>query len=444
MSSRVWTLGEIAAVVGGAVVGDPDVRTTVVSTDSRSLQPGSLFVAIRGERHDGHAYVSHAMAAGAAAVLVDAEWGADAVPRVEVADTIEALRDLAAKRRSELRMPVVAVTGSTGKTSTKDLLVAALPHAFGSPRSFNNEIGVPLTVLAAPEDADHLVLEVGSRGAGHIAWLGPVVAPDVAVVTNLGVVHLETFGTTDVLADAKFELIALLEDGGVAVIPADEPRLHRSHRGGEIRFGVESGDVSVADVTSDESGRPSFRLSTPAGERRVTLPLAGAHQAVNAAAATAAALAVGVDLDTIVAGLSRASGSAWRMEIHRGRFTVVNDAYNANPHSMESALRTVAAMPGRHLAVVGEMAELGAVRDDEHRRIGDLAAALDFAAVIVVGPDHGLAEAAGSIAYRVSTPDEALAAVRDIVTAGDTVLVKASRAVGLESVALRLAEEAAS
>lgn len=444
MNGLGWSLEEVVATVSGALIGEADLRISTVTTDSRSVDPDCLFVAIPGERHDGHDYAADALAAGAGAVLVASGRGATCEPRVEVDDPLVALRELGAKRRGELSMPVVAVTGSTGKTSTKDLLVAALPDSYGAPRSYNNEIGVPLTVLTVPPDAAYLVLEVGSRGAGHIAWLGSVVVPDVAVVTNLGVVHLETFGTTDILADAKFELVELLGDQGIAVLPADEPRLHRTHRGSEIRFGAGCGDVSVEDVVTDHAGRPSFVLRTPAGTREVSLRMAGAHQAVNAAAAAAAALAVGVDLDTIVSGISRAGGSAWRMEIHHGRFTVVNDAYNANPQSMESALRTVAAMPGRHLAVVGEMAELGSVRDEEHRRIGALARDLGYAAVVVVGPEHGLAHAAGDIAVPVATPDEALTAVRDLVETGDAILVKASRAVGLEGIALRLAEEAAS
>ncbi len=442
-AGAAWDLAGLADAVGGRLVGSPDDEITGVSTDSRSITAGSLFVAIRGETYDGHVYTEEAITAGAKAVLVEASAAVASEPRIEVEDTLTALRDLAAARRTALAMPVVAITGSTGKTSTKDLLAAALPDAYASPRSFNNEIGVPLTILGAPSDAAHLVVEVGSRGAGHIRWLMPAVRPDVAIITNLGLVHLETFGSTDGLADAKFELVESLGAGGVAVLPVEEERLRRPHRGTSMTFGTSPrADVHVDDITLDEGGRPSFTLHTAAGSRDLTLPLPGRHQALNAAAAAAAGLAVGVPLERLCSGMEKAAGSAWRMEIHRGRYTVVNDAYNANPDSVEAALRTVAEMPGRHVAVLGKMAELGPVEKAEHLRIGDLAHDLGFAAVIVVGEDPGIAEGARPIARPVPDADAALAILDEYLRDGDTVLVKASRSVGLERLALRLAEAA--
>ena len=443
-----WTLADVADASGGRVVGDAATEIASVGTDSRAAEDGSLFVAISGEHFDGHAFVADATAAGAVAVLVEAgrlggSSGAAGTPRVEVDNTLTALRDLAARRRSELTMPVVAITGSSGKTSTKDLLAAALPGASASLRSYNNEIGVPLTVLATPDEAPFLIVEVGSRGKGHIEWLMPAVRPDVAIVTNLGVVHLETFGSEEVLADAKFELVEGLTAAGTAVIPDDEPRLVRPHRGTTVTFGRSAeADVRVAGLTVGDDGRPAFTLHSKAGQRRVALGLAGAHQALNAAAAVGAALAVGVDLDTAVAGLADAVGSPWRMEIHRGSVTVVNDAYNANPDSVATALRTVAAMPGRHVAVLGEMAELGPVAETEHVRIGRLAEELGFAAVVVVGDDPGIARGAGRIARGVADTTAAARLVRGFLRDGDVVLVKASRSVGLEGLALGLVEEA--
>ena len=443
-----WTLADVADASGGRVVGDAATEIASVGTDSRAAEIGSLFVAISGEHFDGHNFVADATAAGAVAVLVEAgrlggSSGAAGTPRVEVDNTLTALRDLAARRRSELTMPVVAITGSSGKTSTKDLLAAALPGASASLRSYNNEIGVPLTVLATPDEAPFLIVEVGSRGKGHIEWLMPAVRPDVAIVTNLGVVHLETFGSEEVLADAKFELVEGLTAAGTAVIPDDEPRLVRPHRGTTVTFGRSAeADVRVAGLTVGDDGRPAFTLHSKAGQRRVALGLAGAHQALNAAAAVGAALAVGVDLDTAVAGLADAVGSPWRMEIHRGSVTVVNDAYNANPDSVAAALRTVAAMPGRHVAVLGEMAELGPVAETEHVRIGRLAEELGFAAVVVVGDDPGIARGAGRIARGVADTTAAARVVRGFLRDGDVVLVKASRSVGLEGLALGLVEEA--
>jgi UDP-N-acetylmuramoyl-tripeptide--D-alanyl-D-alanine ligase len=437
-----WDAATVAEAIGGTLIGGPVPVISAVSTDSRTVPSGALFVAIAGESFDGHDYAGAAVAAGAAAAVVARTAASAAEPRIEVGDTATALRDLAALRRDELAMPVVAVTGSTGKTSTKDLLAAALPGAYASPRSFNNEVGVPLTVLGVPDAAAHLVVEVGSRGAGHITWLMPAVRPDVAIVTNLGVVHLETFGTTDILADAKFELVYALTSTGTAVLPWDEPRLARSHAGRTITFGIGGGDVRAEDIELDAAARPTFTLRTGEESVRVRLPLSGRHQALNAAAAAAAGIGLGLPLHDLGGRMESATGSAWRMELHHGRFTVVNDAYNANPDSMEAALRTVAEMPGRHVAVLGKMAELGPVEAEEHLRIGELTRSLGFAHVIVVGDDAGMADGAGSIARLVPDADAAFELAARLLEPGDTVLVKASRAVGLEAVAQRLAAEA--
>ncbi len=441
MSAR-WTLDAIAAATGGRVVGDPALEITGVSTDSRAIHPGEVFVAIRGDHHDGHDYVAAALEMGAGAVVVR-HGGATVVPRVEVDDPLDALAALAAARRASISVPVVGVTGSTGKTTTKDLLRAALPEAWASPRSYNNEVGVPLTVLATPGSARHVVVEVGSRGVGHIRSLIPAVRPDVAVITNLGVVHLETFGTVERLAAAKWELVEGLQRGGVAVLPADEPRLNRSHPGRTVTFGVEvAADVAVRDVVLDDSGRPRFTVEAHGETRRGFVPLAGRHQAKNAAAAIAAGIVAGVGLDRLVEGMATASGSPWRMEIHGGAYTVVNDAYNANPDSVEAALRTVAELPGRHIAVLGEMAELGPVSVAEHERIGGLASSLGYAAVVTIGAEPGIARGAGPIARAVPDPPAAAKLLAEVLRNGDVVLVKASRAVGLEDLARHLIEEA--
>lgn len=385
-----WTLADVAAATGGTLDGDPAAPVTTIGIDSREVQPGQVFVAVSGERFDGHDFVAEALESGAVGAIVSGSQRPGWTTTVRVSDTQAALRDLAAARRRELDIPVIAVTGSTGKTSTKDLLAAALDRSWASPRSFNNEFGVPLTVLATPDSSRYLVVEVGSRGLGHIAWLMPAVRPDVAIITNLGVVHLETFGTVEQLAAAKWELVEALGDGGIAVVPSDDSRLHRSHRGRTVTFGQSPrADVSVRDVVVDDAGRPRFTLVTRAGERPVRLAMAGRHQTLNAAAAVAAGLAVGADLDAMVAGLKTASGSPWRMEVHEGPITVVNDAYNANPDSVAAALRTVAELPGRHIAVLGRMAELGSVSEEEHLRIGALTERLGYAGLIVVGEDPG-------------------------------------------------------
>jgi UDP-N-acetylmuramoyl-tripeptide--D-alanyl-D-alanine ligase len=289
------------------------------------------------------------------------------------------------------------------------------------------------------------VVEVGSRGVGHITWLMPAVRPDVAVVTNLGVAHLEFFGSAERLADAKWELVAALGEGGTAVVPYGDVRLQRPHAGRTVTFGRDAAaDVTVSPPEIDEQGRPAFDLITAAGTRHLRMATAGAHQALNAAAAAAAGLALGVDLDTICAGLEQAVGSPWRMEIHQGRFTVVNDAYNANPDSVLAALETVASMPGRHVAVLGRMAELGPIEAEEHHRVGTVARRLGYAAVVTVGTDPGVAAGAGDVAHPTDDVDQAFDVVTGLIGPGDVVLVKASRAVGLEKLAERLAAEAAS
>ncbi len=288
MSNFAWTLDVTAQAVGGTVVGEGSILITGVITDSRSVSPGDLFVPVVGERFDGHDFIASALASGASATISEPDRS-DATPRIEVANVGEALVDLAAKRRRELSIPVVAITGSTGKTSTKDLLAAGITDAWASPRSYNNEVGVPLTILGTPPNATVLIIEVGSRGSGHIRWLARCIAPDVSVVTNLGVVHLETFGSEDDLAEAKYELIELLSEDGVAVIPADEPRLHRDDGVPTITFGSDSdADVAVRVVDMDAMGRPTLAFDLANEHVVATLSMAGRHQANNAAAAVGA------------------------------------------------------------------------------------------------------------------------------------------------------------
>lgn len=436
-----WTLATVATATGGVVDGDPAMPIHSISTDSRAVEPGSVFVALRGERHDGHDFAADAVGGGAVAALVERGSHPDLVPRVDVDDTTVALRDLAAHRRSELQMPVIAITGSTGKTSTKDLLAAAIPGSWASTRSYNNEIGVPLTVLTTPDDATALIVEVGSRGIGHIRWLMSAILPSVAVITNIGVVHFETFGSRDAVADGKWELVEGLAEGATAVLPDDEPRLRRHHPGPTVTFGESpTALIRIANLSTDDQGRPSFDLRSCGRVLPITLTMAGPHNARNAAAALGAATAIGIDPETAASGMSTAVASPWRMDVQTGRFTVVNDSYNANPTSMEAALRTIAAMPGRSYAILGEMAELGSITVEEHRRIGRLASDLDLDGVVTVGPDHGMAIAAGG--RNVPNASAAFDELVDRLQDGDVVLIKGSRSVGLEDIAERFSEVA--
>lgn len=459
------TLSEIADAAAGRLRdADPAAVVAAVEVDSRAIGPGGLFVALRGSR-DGHDFVGDAFRAGAIAAVVSGERAvAGAGPAVLVDDTLAALGRIAAAARRRLGARVVAVTGSSGKTLTKELAAAAIGtrrRVVASPRSFNNEIGVPLTVLAAGEDTEVVVAEVGSRGPGHIAALVPVLRPDVAVVTNVGVAHIGEFGSREAIARAKGELVEALGPGGTAVLNADDPAVSAMRSltsAAVITFGLgEGADVRATGVALDADALPSFRVNvhTPAvsGVADVHLRVPGEHMVPNALAAIAAAAALGIEVADAARGAGEARGAPWRMEVveARGGWRVINDAYNANPASMAAALRTLVAMgKGRRTwAVVGEMAELGVESEAEHDRIGRLAARLGVRRLVVVG--EAARPALEAARLECMTPEEAVAAsgaddaadavLREIAP-GDVVLVKASRAVGLERVAERLVEGA--
>lgn len=451
-------LSKLARVAGGRVVGE-DVEVARVAVDSREVLPGDLFVALRGERVDGHAFVGGAFEAGAAAALV-AEDGPHPGPVVVVLETDRALLELAAAERDAREdLLVVGITGSTGKTSVKDLTAAVLDTRFrtwASPRSFNTEVGVPVTLLGTPPEAEAVVCEMGSRGIGHIALLAGVVRPRVGVVTNVGHAHMEMFGTKETVARAKAELVEHLPEDGVAVLNADDPVVRgfaARTRARVLRYGMAlDAEVRGEALTLDEVGRPSFTLHTPRGSERVELPVFGEHMASNALAAAAAGVALGLSAAECASGLKDARLSSWRMELLESDegLRVVNDAYNANPTSMAAALKAARwmAREGRCVAVLGEMAELGELADEEHERVGELVARLGIEELVVVG------EAARRIAvgatregvepdrvHAVADRDEALTALRGMLRPGDVVLVKGSRVAGLERLAHALAGE---
>ena len=451
---RPRPLSEIAGATGGRLLGE-DVSVTGVSIDSREASPGDLFVALSGSRVDGHDFVGRVQAAGGRAVLVSR---ADALPEpsppaVVVDDTRRALLDLAADERGSFTGNVVGVTGSVGKTSVKDLTAAVLRtrHRVGvAPRSYNTEVGVPVTLMNMPPDAEVAVLEMGSRGRGHIARLCEIARPDVGVVTNVGLAHLEMFGSPNAVAAAKRELVEALPERGTAVLNADDPvvRAFADHTAATtLLYGTGAGaDVRAEDLALDRAGHPSFTLRTPAGAERVELSLAGEHMAWNALAAAACGIALGLTPGECATGLKEARVSPWRMEVFAGRdgVTVVNDAYNANPASMAAALKASRWMAGdgRCLAVLGEMAELGAVSTREHERVGELIARVGIDRLVTVG---SAARAIGAGAVRegvdpahVTATDsvaEAIEAIRQAMRPGDVILVKGSRVTALERVA---------
>ncbi|HLN77369.1 MAG TPA: UDP-N-acetylmuramoyl-tripeptide--D-alanyl-D-alanine ligase [Nocardioidaceae bacterium] len=450
------TLAEIAAVVGGEVHGDADALVTAPAfVDSRSPHPGGLFLAFEGARVDGHDYADAAVAAGAVAVMGTRPVGH---PTVVVPDPLAAVSALARHVLAQLpEVRVVALTGSQGKTSTKDLLAQVLGAAgttVATAGSFNNELGLPLTVLRADAETEFLVLEMGARGIGHLADLCEVAPPDVALVLNVGKAHIGEFGSQEAIAQAKGEIVDALPVDGVAVLNADDPLvapMASRTKARSVTFGESAGsDVRLEHLELDELGRPRFDLVHEVHSAHVELALVGEHQAHNAAAAAAVGLAVGIPLDEIASALGQARASLWRMEVHERSdgVTVINDAYNANPDSMRAALKSLAAVgrgrgPGtRTIAVLGEMRELGDSSRDEHDAIGRLAVRLDISQLVVVGeparPMHLGACLEGSWADEsvfVADNDEALAWLRAHVSPGDVVLFKASRAAALETVA---------
>ncbi|MGY1716921.1 UDP-N-acetylmuramoyl-tripeptide--D-alanyl-D-alanine ligase [Geodermatophilus sp. SYSU D01106] len=469
------SLAEVAQAVGAPLPDGASGTVTAVTLDSRAVGPGALFVAVAGERVDGHDYLDAAAQAGAVAALTTRPGGP--LPALVVDDTVAALGRLAAevhRRLAAAGLRTVGLTGSSGKTSTKDLLgqvLAAAGPTVSPPGSYNNDIGLPLTVLDADEGTRFLVLEMGARGVGHIARLCAVARPDVGVVLNVGSAHLGEFGSADVIAQAKGELVEALPGTGTAVLNADDPRvagMAPRTRARVVTTGRSAGaDVRAAGVTLDDAARARFTLVAGGEEHPVALQVVGEHQVANALSAAAAALALGMTPAAVAAALSQATPrSRWRMEVTRRAdgVTVVNDAYNANPESMRAALAALAGLPaGRRVAVLGGMAELGPDAAAEHERLGRDAVAAGADLVVAVGPDavgvvtgataagarHGEGGEAdagtspGSTAVAVPDRAAALVFLSEVLVPGDVVLVKASRSHGLEVLAADLLDAGA-
>ena len=461
------TAAQVAELAGARLAGDP---TTMIGpkvvTDSRQAEPGSLFVALPGERVDGHDFATTAVERGAAAVLVTRPLEL-AVPQLLVPDALAGLTALAGglvARAKAGGLRVVGITGSSGKTSTKDLVAAVLGAAgptVAPVGSFNNEVGVPLTAAGVDAGTRYLVSEMGARAVGDVAALCRITSPDVGVVINVGHAHLGEFGSVAAIARAKGELVEALDANGWAVLNAEDPNVAAmaARTGARIAsFGVagrpEHGDLRVwaEGIQADSRQRHRFRLCTDGGvEAPVALRVAGAHQVGNALAAVAAGIALGLEPAAVAAALSAAEpASRWRMELaeRADGLLVVNDAYNANPDSMAAALRSLAGLRrpgGRLIAVLGDMLELGPQAADEHRKVGDLAGSLGVDLVLAVGdfaPElAAAARAQGSEAVVVADRAAAAEQLRAVVSPADVVLVKASRGLALESVAEHLLAE---
>jgi UDP-N-acetylmuramoyl-tripeptide--D-alanyl-D-alanine ligase len=450
------TLAQVADATHGRVHGDPEVRIERVATDSRDLGgPAAMFVALRGEHADGHAFARSAVEGGAAAILAERPMPELQVPVVEVADTWDAVRALAADVRAAVDPVSVAITGSVGKTTVKDLTAAAVGagrSVHASRGSFNNELGVPLTLLGLEPGTEVLVAEVGARRVGDIRHLAELVAPDVAVVTAVAAVHLEIFGTIEAIARTKGELVDALGPNGLAVLNVDDPRVAAmaQRAPATLRVGLESkaADVTAHDLVLDRLGRPRATVRTPWGDVEVSTPVAGRHHIGNAMLALAVAGHLGVDLGSAARAVSAAAVSPWRAEVSEvAGVTVLNDAYNANPTSVAAALETLVAIErtGRTWAVLGVMAEIGDTSEAEHEAIGRRCAELEVDRVVAVGPEAAAiargARTAGLAGDRVVQLTDATSVSELLsreVDAGDVILVKASRVAGLEHVAAGL------
>ena len=423
---------DIAIATDGQMIGE-NVEVQGFATDTRDLVPGYMFIATRGKRN-GHQFIPEALANGALAFMSD---GAKLKNRngVVVKDTVRALGQMGsmARRRFDRKTDVFGITGSAGKTSTKELLASILSRiekTAYSQKSYNNEIGVPLTILNAATDIDSLVLEMGARHIGNIAYLCEFARPTIGVVTNVGLAHVGTFGGVRQIAQTKGELIASLPSEGTAVLNVmDENVLAMRSRtkARVITFGLGVGDVQARNISLDDELRATFRLHMPGGATSVFLQVRGEHQVMNAVAAAAAAFASGVSMADIVEGLEACEPMAMRMNIFTSPkgVKVIDDVYNANPISMQAALQALAQLPvkGLKYAVLGVMAELGDSAPAQHEKIAMIARNMGIDVISVNAPDYGVAN--------YETADEAVRALGPIGR-DDAVLVKGSRVAGLE------------
>ncbi|GAB2490234.1 UDP-N-acetylmuramoyl-tripeptide--D-alanyl-D-alanine ligase [Arenimonas alkanexedens] len=389
---RPVMLSQVARWVEGRHLGD-DVEISSVSTDGRTLAAGGLFVALRGEQHDGHAHVAQALERGAAALLVQREVDC-ALPQVLCADTQDALGELAAGMQQGRAAVVIAITGSNGKTSVKTLLLGILSRAgaaYANPGNFNNEIGLPLAVLSAPEDARFAIYEMGAGQPGDIAYLASIAPPQVSLVNNVMPAHLERMGSLLGIAETKGAIYEALPDDGVAVVNADDAFapwfMQRIGARRVLRFGLENdADIRASQLLA-QSGGMRFRLHTPAGDADVALPLAGRHSVMNALAATALALGAGASLADVVAGLTGAAPVPGRQIPHSlaNGAVLVDDSYNANPGSVAAAIAALAEAGGDAWLVLGDMKELGTGAELMHAEIGTHARGAGIARLWTVG-----------------------------------------------------------
>ena len=444
------TLAEIVRVTGADSNSDAEIIFDGITTDSRKITAGVLFVALKGERFNGEDFAADALKKGAAAVLVSKTFAQDVDGVViKVDDTLTAYRQIAGSWRNRFDIPVVAITGSNGKTTTKDLTAAALTQlgqVLKTSANFNNEVGVPLTLLQLNANHKAAVVEIGMRGLGQIAELAKFVRPTIGIVTNVNETHIELLGSIENIARAKGELVDAIPAGGTVILNADDP--HVAAMKNSVADGVKVityGLESPADVTAKNfligSISTEFVLTHAGIEYDFEIPMLGRHNISNALAAVAAGLSLGLTIDEIQRGISTLTTTKMRFEvIRRDGLTIVNDAYNASPASMRVALRTTAEIyDGRKIAVLGDMLELGAVSEKLHREVGAELVKNNFDTLIALGElgkfiADGARDAGLTNVYFVGSHEEAAQKILELVEEGDTILFKASHAMHMEKI----------
>jgi UDP-N-acetylmuramoyl-tripeptide--D-alanyl-D-alanine ligase len=435
---------------GSLAAGAADQLVSKISTDSRTLRPGDLFVPLRGENFDGHRFIEQASERGAVGAMVEESWKG-ATPKnfalIRVPDTLAGYQTLAANYRKSLPLKVIAITGSNGKTSTKDFVAATLARRFRVTKTegnFNNHVGLPQTMLAANASDEIAVWEIGMNHPGEIAALAKLAAPDAAIVTNIGLAHIEFMGSREAIALEKGALVEAVGEGGTVILNADDPfsaNLVRRTRATVIFAGVENGSVRATDLRQSATGC-EFTILEGAHRCRAQLPVPGIHMVQNAMLAVAAGRAFGLSLEDCAAGLASTPLTKARLQIKEiNGIQFIDDSYNANPDSMKAALRTLIELDadGRRIAVLGEMGELGKESERGHREVGEAAAALGVDELIAVGATGAtIARAAQKAGLEksvsVSSPEEAAERLGENASPGDLILVKGSRSARMERV----------
>ena len=442
-------LSEAAQALKATLHGN-DAEFTSVNTDTRTLEPGALFVALKGPNFDAHAFLANAARLGAVGALV-AHRDAAVLPCIEVADTRLALGQLAAHWRSRFSIPVVAITGSNGKTTVKTMLAAILAQTGAglvTRGNFNNDIGVPLTLLRLRRDDRYAVIEMGMNHAGEIDYLTRLAQPTVALINNAAAAHLEGLGSVENVARAKGEIFAGLAADGIALINADDDYadLWRTLAGARqvLSFGLQRpADIGARFELHSDASR--IQLTTPKGDLDMRVPLLGKHNVANAVAAASAALAVGATLDDIKNGLEKLRGISGRLEVKRGfaQARILDDTYNANPGSLAAGLEVLRQAQGERVLVLGDMGELGAAAADIHRRVGAMARKAGVQRLYALGELTKQTVASfGAGAQHFPDHEALIGALRAVLRADMTVLVKGSRMMKMERVIAGITEGA--